>query len=244
MFRTIYEAAEPKLQFFWFCHAGAGSASLVRAARGLSGPLSLQVASLPGREHRFRDGLNLSLDELVDQLAAELRAQIRGPYHLIGHSFGSLLSYLLAQKMIAAGLPPLSLTVMTLAAPDRVNRNPRTAHLSNEEFLDYLDHRFGSVPRALRTNPEAAALFLPIVRYDLQLLESYVHQPTPPLPIPILALAGSDDRAVSPEAMRQWERFTSESFELQTIPGGHFFPTENVEPIIQRAIGSFQQGPS
>ncbi|WP_197452200.1 thioesterase II family protein [Rosistilla carotiformis] len=240
MFRTIYEAADSKLQVFWFCHAGAGSASLVRSARHVSAPVTLNVASLPGREHRFRDGLTMSLDELVDQFFEDLQPRVGAPFVLIGHSFGSLMSYLLAQKLTAAGTPPVSLTVMTLAAPDRVQFNPRTAHLSDEEFLDYLDNRFGSVPKSLRTNPEAIALFLPIVRYDLRLLESYVHQPVQPLPIPLLALAGSRDRAVNAEQMQQWQRFTSDSFALETIAGGHFFPTENVQPIIQRTIERLQ----
>lgn len=240
MFRTIFEGSDPKLQIFWFCHAGAGSASLVRSARDVSGPLTLDVAALPGREHRFREGLTLSLEELVDQFTAEISSRIRGPYLLIGHSFGSLMSYLLAQRLTAAGSPPAALTVMTLAAPNRVCRNPKTAHFNNEEFLDYLDNRFGGVPQALRTNPEASALFLPIVRYDLQLLESYVHQPAPPLPIPLLALAGSEDTAVTANDMQHWQPFTSDSFTLQTISGNHFFPVDNVPGIIELASKRLQ----
>ncbi|MEZ6090580.1 MAG: alpha/beta fold hydrolase [Pirellulaceae bacterium] len=235
-FRTIYEHPDPAIELYWFCHAGAGSASLVRSARDLTVPVALHVATLPGREERYRDGLTLSLDQLVDEFLDELLSKTVRPFAFIGHSFGSLIAYLLAHRLIERDRSPSALTVMTLAAPDRIDRISKTGHLSDEAFLDYLDNRFGGVPLSLRRNAEAIRLFVPIVRYDMQLLESYVHSPKPPLKIPVTALAGQTDRAVSFDDMAFWERHTSGIFYLEQISGGHFFPVDQVPFVVQKTL--------
>ena len=235
-FRTIYANASSALQIYWFCHAGAGSASLVRSARELSEPVTLHVATLPGREERFREGLTLTLDQVVNQFFDDLIRDLTSPFALVGHSFGSLIAYLLAHRLIEAGRAPSALTVMTLTSPDRIDRISKTEGLSNEAFLDYLDHRFGGVPQSLRNNADAIGLFVPIVRYDMNLLESYLHSPKPRLNIPTTALVGRADKAVSMDDMAYWEEHTTGNFRLEQVDGGHFFPTEQVPFVVRKTL--------
>ena len=72
-------------------------------------------------------------------------------------------------------------------------------------------------------DPELAAILMPTIRASLRAMETYVAPPLQPLPIPILAICGDADPAVSLEEMEDWRDQTSESFRLAVVPGGHFF---------------------
>ena len=66
-------------------------------------------------------------------------------------------------------------------------------------------------------------LFLPILRADFTLLETYKCIPEPPLSCPISAYCGTQDNEVSQEEMAGWREHTTSIFKLEMIPGGHFF---------------------
>ncbi len=153
-------------------------------------------------------------------------------FALIGHSFGSLICYQLAHRLLARGRVPRSLTMMTLASPDRLSRLERLSHLDDQQLLDYLSSRFGGVPDALRSNAEALRLYLPIVRYDLRLMESYQHTDLPPLPIRLTAVGGTQDDAVSAADLQGWDAMTIAEFSVQMFPGGHFFPIHDITSIV------------
>lgn len=150
--------------------------------------MNLFVATLPGREGRFGEAMPDSLDQLVANLANELPTFVRPPV-LVGHSFGGVLAYCVAQSRELSGL-----TVVAMSSPDHISRHESIVHLSNADFAEQLDRRYGGIPQTLRQNVEAMSLFLPIVRHDLALMESYRDEQSRILDIPIIALAGDQDQ--------------------------------------------------
>lgn len=228
-------------QIFWFPHAGAGPSSLVRGAKSVNGDFSLLAASLPGREDRYKEGFSASLDDIIGQFQKTICSEITGPYGFVGHSFGSLIAFLLAQRFAEADNPPRFLAVQTLTSPDRIQYIQSVASKTDEEFIDYIDNRFGGIPDSLKQHKEAMELFLPIVRYDMQLLESYEFDHPDPLPIPMIALGGTDDRAVSRAELDGWSLFTSESFSLRILPGDHFFPVQQMQKVLSLCAPFLQQ---
>jgi surfactin synthase thioesterase subunit len=85
-------------------------------------------------------------------------------------------------------------------------------------------------------------LFLPVLRADFTLLETYDYVAQAPIDLPVTAFAGSDDPVVSPSEMAGWKDITSASFDFQIIPGGHFFLQTNpgrVLEIISETIVKF-----
>ena len=83
--------------------------------------------------------------------------------------------------------------------------------------------RLGGTPDEVLQNAELMELFLPILRADFTLLETYKCQPEPPLACPISAYCGTEDTEVSEEEMASWQEQTSSTFTLKMIPGNHFF---------------------
>ena len=135
------------------------------------------------------------------------------------------------------GLNPHAVTVMAEAGVDISQQRSQLL----DEFADYIDSRFGGIPEAIRDNRDALGVFLPIIQYDMSLLESYEHQTRDPLPVPITALGGTRDRAVSREKLEAWSEFTSKKFSLTMIEGDHFFPASDLQSIIQSAETMFDQ---
>lgn len=241
-YRVIGDFFAERLTLVWFPHAGGGAASLVRACRSTPLNANLIFASLPGRESRFHDPLSQSLDELVHELIWHLPDTDQPPV-LIGHSFGALVAYRVARTFRlgeAASIRPIAgLVVMAMSAPSRLGHQSPITHLDDEAFADQLDKRFGGIPKALRENKEALELFLPTVRHELKLLESYEDRAEAPIDIPIAAVAGSQDPAADEWRMRDWSQKTAGKFEIRTLPGNHFFPLAcltEIEVIARRMI--------
>ena len=213
----------------WFPHAGGGCSPLIRLARGNPPAVNLYVATLPGREARFADPMSSSLDELVGSLVDEL-PQTDEPPVLVGHSFGALLAFLVARQK-----PSKRLIVMAMGSPDLITRRDSIVDLDDREFAEQLDRRYGGVPKTLRENEEAMRMFLPTVRRDLTLLESYDSSKREVVDVPITALAGTDDGRVTAAKMQNWKSFTQADFRLQMMMGDHFFPMSNFQQVLKIA---------
>jgi surfactin synthase thioesterase subunit len=61
------------------------------------------------------------------------------------------------------------------------------------------------------------------MRADRELLETCEDIAGPPLEPDVLALGGTEDRAVSATALAEWRVHTTGQFATRLFPGGHFF---------------------
>jgi surfactin synthase thioesterase subunit len=83
-------------------------------------------------------------------------------------------------------------------------------------------------------------IFLPIIRADFTVLESYVYTPQPPLDCPITAFGGLQDSTFGYSALSAWEKQTTASFSLHQIDGDHFFINTNKSTLLNSVIQSLQ----
>ena len=65
--------------------------------------------------------------------------------------------------------------------------------------------------------------FLPMIRSDLQMVQTYSYVAEPPLSCPISAFGGLQDFDETPEMLSAWREQTTSSFDFQMFPGDHFF---------------------
>ena len=177
---------------------------------------------LPGRETRFRDPPIRRMDAMVEELVAALEV-VPEPFVLYGHSMGAGIALALAQELHAQGLPlPTRLIVSGRAAPGAATDRP-LHRLPEEEFLQELQARYGGIPQQLLQERELLRLFLPALRADLELLETWVPSPPLPLPLPIHAFSGDADPIVDAAGLAAWGRYSAVGVSVRQFPGDHFF---------------------
>ena len=86
-----------------------------------------------------------------------------------------------------------------------------------------MQKRYGGVPRQIIEDLELRALIIPILRADVELMETYYYTPEPPLDCAITVFAGTTDHTVRRSMLDAWQCQTNQTFKLHFIKGGHFF---------------------
>ena len=80
---------------------------------------------------------------------------------------------------------------------------------------------------------ELMRVFLPVLKADMEIIETYVYRAGRPLDCPISALGGLSDREVSRDELAAWRVQTSSTFTLQMLQGEHLFLQSNRASILQ-----------
>ena len=219
--------ADARVRLFCLPHAGSGAAGFYRWKAELRGRgIDVCPVLLPGRETRLGE---LAARQAGEVTAGLLAASLAGhlldvPYAIYGHSMGALLAFDWARTLAAAGLHgPECLIVSGRNAPQVASGQALLARLTDELFLSELETRYGAFAPGLLDDPELRAIFLPILRADLTLVERFRYEPGPLLAGPIVALAGERDSSVSDAGLKAWGELTTAEFTCERLPGDHFF---------------------
>lgn len=166
------------------------------------------------------------MPEMIDHLLATMPLSDQDrPVWLFGHSMGALIAFELARAWQAMGMTSMAhLVVSGHRGPRLISLEERQQRhsLDDAQFMALL-RELGGTPPEILANAEIMALYLPILRVDFELCDSYMPQPGPTLRVPITALAGQLDHPHAPEAMAAWRHETQNAFQLTALQGGHFF---------------------
>ncbi|MFG2357900.1 thioesterase II family protein [Streptomyces sp. NPDC048521] len=219
-----------------YCLAHAGGSAQPYGRLGAAVPRGVRVVplELPGHGTRLRESLlgemELVVTEVVRLIRRDQEEQGDGDgrdrsFALFGHSFGALVAYETTRRLRQSGAVPELLLVSGRISPAWPPTHEPLHMLPDPLFTAGLS-RMGGIPEALFATPAVLQLFLPSLRADLRMVETYVHPHTEPLDVPIAAFAGLGDRLTHTEGMKAWSELTSRAFDLAFLPGGHFFLDE------------------
>ncbi len=224
-----------------FClpHAG-GTPAFFRAWRKLLAPeADVCPIALPGRAARAAEPPYTRMDTLVAGVVAALLPETDRPYALLGHSLGSLVAYEVALGLAEAGAPgPLALVTTCFRAPTSARRPRRIAGLPDEEFVAALAS-FGGIPPTLVGRTEAYKFFVPVLRADFSVAESYPKRTEiTALTCPVLAVGAGEDPLTTRAEVAEWRVATTGDFACAEFTGGHFFvqdpPAELITLVRER----------
>lgn len=234
------DASPTRMRILCLPHAGSGAASFAAWAERLGHGIDIVPLQPPGREGRLNEAPFTDMDSLVASLFAAAAPLCEGRYAVFGHSMGAHVAFELVCRLRDEGRElPSCLIVSGARAPHLPATRPLLFELGDEDLLNAIEIRYGA-----RFEPEMreiVRLSMPTLRADLRVIETRPLRPTPPLPVPLLALAGASDASVPLADARQWQRHTSDDFEFKVIPGGHFFPSTQREMLLACVARSLSQ---
>jgi medium-chain acyl-[acyl-carrier-protein] hydrolase len=212
------------VRLFCLPHAGGGTAAYVALARLLPGTIDVRLVRLPGRETRLQERPHRRVAPCVADAVAAIEPLLDRPFALFGHSLGAVLAFELARRLEEERCPqPVHLFVSGRRAPHLPDPEPPLSQLPDEGFVAELRRRYDGIPQTVADTPELLELFLPILRADCEVLDTYAYVERGPLPVPISAFAGAADRRVATAELEGWGRHTSRVFRARVMPGAHFY---------------------
>jgi len=201
-----------------FCipHAGCG-VSIFRNWPEQRDRVEFLPVDLPGRLTRFGEPMPETFQDLAAAIVDGLKPHLDVPFALFGHCWSALAAYEVAIHLGRAGLPdPVRLYVSSQPAPqdELVSRMMDMNETELAEELEKVVRDMGQQP-----HPELVAIYVNILRADLDVSRRYVASDPAALPCPVTAIGWSEDTEVTPEQMSGWSACGDTSFVV--FPGRH-----------------------
>ncbi|WPY01820.1 Thioesterase (plasmid) [Candidatus Trichorickettsia mobilis] len=218
-----------------FCfHYGGGSATTYREwTKGLIEHVELVAIQLPGREHRFSEPLLYNISHVVDKLCENFSSYIGKPFVFFGHSIGALIAFEFVRTLRRKGMPqPKHLIISGAKAPQVALKRAPIYNLTDSKLIEEI-RKYNGIPISILEDEELMAIFLPIIRADFFISETYKYTSEEPLTFPITSLGGLGDDTFDFEDLLKWKEQTSSSFEYNLLPGDHFFIRSSYQKVIR-----------
>jgi surfactin synthase thioesterase subunit len=216
------------LRLLFIPHAGGSMLSYGKFYQRPHPEIEVEILDLPGRNKYINDEWPIPWEKLIPILYERVRHDQR-PTIIMGHSFGSLVAFMLASYMHDNGHKIL-LVASGLNAPTEENwkQRERISRLPEIEFKERLK-RLGQI------KDDIPAQFFNLIKSDFIMLESF------PLgkksPIPALSFIGSEDPLTSFQKAQAWGELVDLQHPPFTLTGNHFqFFLNHLNTIMEEVI--------
>ncbi len=228
-----------KLRLICFPYAGGSPAVYQRWSDAL--PEAIEVVSIDFRQRdvALASGLFRTIDEAADAIGEALLPLLDRPFALFGHCMGAIVMYEVAWRLQERhGCVAQHLFASGCMAPHLYN-SPLVHEQDDRSFLDILHLISFSGTRALLDDDGLRKDLFPGLRRDFEAVALYGDgfQMRAPLAAPITGIAASDDLFAAPKAMRAWDRYSTQRYDLALLSGDHYF-IETQRQTVTRLVAS------
>ena len=185
---------------------------------------------LPGRGRRSNEALLTNLHDMVDDLLPEILDESDHPFAIYGHSMGTLLGYLIANKLVLENKSLPKCIFLTGRGGPTIPKKDRYNHLlPKDDFIRKLESLGGCPPEVLN-DPYLMEYFEPIIRADFEAVEVYQHRARKPLDLPIYVITGTEEN-ISDDEIDAWQKETTYELKKEKLAGDHFFILDHEEEL-------------
>ncbi|MDO5558075.1 MAG: thioesterase domain-containing protein [Oscillospiraceae bacterium] len=212
-----------KMNFFCFPHAGSGAAAYAGWGDIISKQFDYFPVQYPMRENRMDEAMPADLRQLAARIATDnIDAFTQKPFVMFGQCLGAYIAYETAlQVQRLSGCKPKLLVASGSPSPGNTFKAQFTENTDNSTIAEYFI-RLGYIGKDLAENKMYLDFFMPVLRADYILMQTY--KPAEPgcLDCPVLAVYGGDDAEVTRGNLDEWKHYISGTLIKKEYCGGHF----------------------
>ncbi|MFS4447856.1 thioesterase II family protein [Maribacter sp. 2307UL18-2] len=223
-----------KTKLFCFPYAGGSSQIYNKWKPDLNPKIELIPIELSGRGKRMNEPLYKSFKELINDVFQQVRGNLhQTPFAFFGHSLGALIAYELIQLLRKNNFPNPKHVFYSGKSVPHVETNEKVVY----HLLDSIDFKrevikLGGTPPEFFMHPELEELFLPLLKNDFKMAETYNFTgASKRYDGDITVFLGKDDQQTA-EQCQGWNEYTSEICKIIYFNGGHFFIHTEMDKIV------------
>ncbi|MEL7003524.1 MAG: alpha/beta fold hydrolase [Bacteroidota bacterium] len=207
-----------------FClpFAGGSRYSYRELAKLATHNIQVTPIEIPGRGSRINEPLLDDCISVVDDIFHQIKDELDTPYAIYGHSMGTLLGYVLVQRILQEQVRrPICLFFSGGPGPSSRGYRPDYHDLPADQFFEKIK-QLGGIPDEIAKDRKLLAYFEPVLRADFKVTETYNYIQTRPFDIPIVVMIGTEEDITKEQAL-SWQLETTYELEFYQFQGGHFF---------------------
>jgi len=226
---------DAKIRMFCFSYAGGGASVFLNWPHSISNDIEVCIIKMPGREIRFNEPPYRRIPKLVEDLAPAILPFLDKTFIFFGHSLGAHISFYLTRHLRKYDLPcPIHMFISGARAPHLTEPIHDALHykMEDKEFIDKLI-KLGGMAEEVLQNKEILEIVLPILRADIEMLNTMEYIDEEPLSSGMTVLYGEFDKRASREDAEAWNRHTNQGFCLKMITGKHLFINTHQAQVIE-----------
>ncbi len=153
-------------------------------------------------------------------------------YAFLGHSLGAILVYELCNKIKQAGFPDPIHVFFSGRYPPHIKKDEfNLYHLPDNELIEAIV-KMGGTSKELFEYKELRDIFLPILKADLKLNDTYEYVAREwQYDFDITVLNGRNDHEITETDLREWANYTKGKCSIYEFDGDHFFINQYMTEI-------------
>lgn len=225
-----------RFRLFVLHHAGGSHLGYRGWVRHFPADWEICLLDAPGRARRAAEEPVRDAAALAEHMHRVIGPELDRPFGLFGHSMGALVAYELTRRLVEGANPPVWLGVSAWSPePGPERAEPR--HLVSADRLREAIVGMGGTPRHALEDPDLWSYVEPLMRADLELVDTWSPDPqAEPLQVPLSVFGGAEDRGMTPERLAGWAHHVEGGFAHHTLPGDHFYFTGRTADVVSRIV--------
>jgi medium-chain acyl-[acyl-carrier-protein] hydrolase len=182
LIKNLEQIRSEKPVLFCFPFAGGGASAYSGWIKSLADEITVCPVQLPGREERITEKPYTDIEELLADLAEMIRPALKNKVVFWGHSMGAKIAFALEKRLETENLGADQLIVSGSRVPCIPEPHP-IYHLPDAQFITELG-RFEGTPKEILANEALFHFFLPMLRADFTMDETYYSEAAVVLNVP------------------------------------------------------------